>query len=50
MSPTLEVVLGVGRSTPNKPMRVLEATKNTDVDALPDALVSAVKTLIGESD
>lgn len=47
---TLESALGVGRNASNKPMRVLEVVESTEVAALPEPLVDAVKSLAGISE
>jgi predicted ATP-dependent endonuclease of OLD family len=45
LQPTLEELLGIGRSASNKPRRVLEAVQAAPVDDLPAELVNAVKAL-----
>jgi putative ATP-dependent endonuclease of the OLD family len=45
VEPTLEDVLGIGRSASNKPMRVLEEVRSRNLDQLPEGLVNAVRAL-----
>lgn len=45
IEPTLEHVLGIGRSASNKPMRVLQEVRRRGLDQLPEELVEAIKAL-----
>jgi hypothetical protein len=45
ISPSLETKLGVGRSAANKPMHVLKAVKDRELEALPASLVDAVREM-----
>lgn len=43
--PSLEAILGIGRSAPDKPRRVVEAIENLAQGALPSSLIEAVTSL-----
>lgn len=49
MQPSLEGALGIGRSAPQKPRRVLERVRDLPVDELPASLVAAVEALAAQN-
>jgi AAA ATPase domain len=46
VGPSLEATLGIGHSASDKPMKVVDALEQMELDSMPRALVEAVKALV----